>query len=60
LAWGIKDEAGRVEVIKELGRPKVGRKARRSGTVEMIKDVECAQLAEAFAAGVLDVNDQQS
>ena len=57
LAWGVKDEAGRVEAMKELDRPKVGRKARRSGTVETIEDVERAQLAEDLAAGVVDVSD---
>ena len=56
LAWGVKDEAGRVEAMKELDRPKVGRKARRSGTVEAIEDVERAQLAEDLASGVIDFN----
>jgi len=57
LAWGVKDEAGRVEALKELDRPKVGRKARRTGTVETIEGVERAQLAEDLAAGVFQVDE---
>jgi hypothetical protein len=36
LFWGIKDQEGRVVAAKELERSKVGRKARRSGQVELI------------------------
>ena len=54
LTWGVKDETGRVEAMKELERPKVGRKARRTGTVEAVEVVERAQLAEDLAAGVVD------
>lgn len=58
LAWGVKDEAHRVEALRELDRPKVGRKARRSGTVEMVsgggyESMERVQLAEDLAASPL-------
>lgn len=36
LFWGIKDQDGRTEARKELERSSVGRKARRTGQVELI------------------------
>ena len=54
LTWGVKDETGRVEALKELERSKVGRKARRSGTVETVETIARAKLAEDLAAGVID------
>lgn len=36
MGWGVKDIEGRKAVFEELRRPKVGRKARISGTVEEI------------------------
>lgn len=57
IAWGVKEQAGRIEALKELERPKVGRKARREGTVEAITtesvfeadDRQRLALAEALA-----------
>ena len=40
LTWGLKDHAARVETIKELDRPKVGRKARRQGAAETLVEAE--------------------
>lgn len=57
LTWGVKDETGRVEALKELERPRVGRKARRSGSVETVEAEERAQLAEDLAGGVVDLKD---
>jgi plasmid replication initiation protein len=56
LAWGVKAGTERVEAIKELDRPKVGRTARRKGTVEDVMasdDRDRATLAEALAAAPL-------
>ena len=56
LAWGVKAGTERVEAIKELDRPKVGRTARRKGTVEEVMasdDRDRATLAEALAAAPL-------
>jgi Initiator Replication protein len=57
LTWGVKDHAARVEAMKELDRPKVGRKARREGSAAWITDAEdqareklALALAEAPAA----------
>lgn len=38
--WGVKDQEAVVEASKELERPKVGRKARREGKVELIAATE--------------------
>lgn len=40
LTWGLKDHGARVEAIKELDRPKVGRRARRQGTTETLVGAE--------------------
>lgn len=40
LFWGIKDQAERIEALKELERSSVGRKARREGSVELISQAE--------------------
>lgn len=40
LTWGRKDPEAIKETIKELDRPKVGRKARRYGTVDTISETE--------------------
>jgi plasmid replication initiation protein len=56
LAWGVKAGSERVEALKELDRPKVGRTARRKGTVEEVMasdDRDRAALAEALAATAL-------
>lgn len=53
LSWGLKDRTARVEAIKELDRPKVGRKARRDGSADMIVEAEGRQreaLATALSA----------
>lgn len=52
LAWGVKDHAARVQAMKELDRPKVGRKARREGKAETIANAEDQareELAQALA-----------
>jgi hypothetical protein len=49
LAWGLKDRADLVQTQRELDRPRVGRKARRSGLVESIAD-ERRRIAESLAA----------
>lgn len=48
IAWGIKDRAELVKAAKELDRPRVGRKARRTGLVETIAQ-ERHRLAESLA-----------
>lgn len=57
LTWGMKDRAARVEALKELDRPKVGRKARRSGNADVIVETE-GQQREALATA-LSVAGQQ-
>lgn len=58
LAWGVKAHDDRVEAMKELERPKVGRRARRDGTTEELvasDDRARVELAEALArAGGID------
>ncbi|MBM9593991.1 replication initiation protein [Roseitranquillus sediminis] len=52
LTWGVKDHAARVEAMRELDRPKVGRKARRDGKAELIaaaEDRAREELAQALA-----------
>ena len=53
LTWGLKDLNARVEAIKELDRSKVGRKARRDGSADVIVEAEGRQreaLATALSA----------
>lgn len=38
LTWGQKDHVARIEAMKELERPKTGRKVRREGRVERLID----------------------
>jgi hypothetical protein len=49
LAWGLKDRAELVKALREIDRPRVGRKARRAGLVETIVQ-ERYRLAESLAA----------
>ena len=64
LAWGVKAGPEKVEAIKELDRPKVGRIARRKGTVEHVMasdDRDRARLAEALATvTVIDMREGSS
>jgi hypothetical protein len=48
LAWGLKDRVELVKAQKELDRPRIGRKARRTGLVETIAQ-ERHRLAESLA-----------
>lgn len=53
LSWGLKDRSARVEALKELDRSKVGRKARRDGSADLIVEAEGRQrevLATALSA----------
>ena len=53
LAWAVKDEPGRVEALKELERPKVGRRARREDGTDRIvtkDDQEREALVQALDA----------
>jgi hypothetical protein len=53
LTWGTKAGPDMVEAMKEIERPKVGRKARREGTVEVVEssdDQARRDLADALAA----------
>jgi hypothetical protein len=53
LTWGLKDHGARVAAIKELDRPKVGRKARRDDRTDIIVEAEGRQrelLATALTA----------
>lgn len=50
LAWGLKNHAARAEALKELDRPKVGRKERREGRVEELVRVEDYQREELATA----------
>lgn len=59
LTWGQKDQAARVEAMKELDRPKVGRKERREGRVERLMEEQAnreglqrEELATALTAAV--------
>jgi plasmid replication initiation protein len=58
LVWGVKNEADRIEALRELERPRVGRQARRTGTVETVtvdrgEDLERAKLSDDLAASRL-------
>ncbi|MCB5200845.1 replication initiation protein [Loktanella sp. TSTF-M6] len=62
LTWGLKDRTARVEALKELDRPKVGRKARRDGSADMIVEAEGRQreaLATALSAAGAQGHGQQ-
>lgn len=50
LTWGQKDQAGRVQALKELEASKVGRKARREGQVEFIANAERIERQEIALA----------
>jgi hypothetical protein len=53
LIWGRKDSAERIEALKELERPRVGRKVRRTGTIEALATEQAqlrATMAEELAA----------
>lgn len=53
LSWGTKAGNELVEAAKELERPKVGRKARRTGTTETLgtpEELERIELADALTA----------
>lgn len=50
LAWGLKDRDARAAALKELERPKVGRKMRREGRVEELARVEGYQREELASA----------
>ena len=50
--WGVKAHDDRVAAMKELERPKVGRKSRRDGTTDDLvasDDMARVELAEALA-----------
>ena len=52
LVWGVKAHDDRVAAMKELERPKVGRKSRRAGTTDDLvasDDMARVELAEALA-----------
>lgn len=40
LTWGTKDSVARIAAMKELDRPRVGRKTRREGRVEHLVEIE--------------------
>ena len=50
LTWGLKNHAARIEALRELDRPKVGRKERREGRVEELVRVEDYQREELATA----------
>ena len=53
LTWGLKNHMARAEAMKELERPKVGRKERREGRVEELargEDLQREELATALTA----------
>jgi hypothetical protein len=50
LTWGIKPKDARIEALKELEQPKVGRKARRKGQVELIAQAEQIERHEVALA----------
>lgn len=64
LTWGLKDDKARIEAMKELERPRAGRKARREGRVERITEIEGferEELATALsAAGSWDHSEEGS
>lgn len=53
LTWGLKDHEARAEAMRELERPKVGRKERREGRVEEIAREEGYQREELATALVM-------
>jgi hypothetical protein len=54
LTWGLKDQTARVEAIKELDRPKVGRKVRRDGGANAIVELE-GRVREALSFALAKV-----
>jgi hypothetical protein len=56
FAWGQKDQEGRVAALKELEASRVGRKARRSGSVELIAQAETIERQE-IALALSDITD---
>lgn len=50
LTWGIKPKDARIVALKELEQPKVGRKARREGQVELIAQAEKIERHEVALA----------
>ena len=50
LTWGIKDASERVAALKELESSKIGRKARRTGQVELIAQAEKIERQEIALA----------
>lgn len=54
LSWGRKDQPARAEAMKELDRPKVGRKARREDAAEQIVQAETRE-REALSKKLLRV-----
>lgn len=54
LSWGQKNRTALAESFKELGRSKVGRKARRSGSVDTILEAEGRE-REALATALSDL-----
>lgn len=50
LTWGLKDHGARVEAMKELERPKVGRRERREGRVDLVAQQEGYQREELATA----------
>ena len=50
LTWGVKDEPERVAALKELEGSRVGRKARRTGQVELIAQAEKIERQEIALA----------
>lgn len=56
LTWGLKDHTARIEAMKELERPKVGRKERREGRVEELAQAEDWQ-REELATALFDARD---
>ena len=61
LTWGLKDYDARADALRELDRPRVGRKERREGRVERILELEGLQredLATALTAAGMNANGQ--
>ena len=56
LTWGLKDHPARLEAMKELERPKIGRKERREGRVEELARAEDWQ-REELATALFDARD---
>lgn len=50
MTWGLKDQEGRVQALKELEASKVGRKVRREGQVEWVAQAERIERQEIALA----------